>query len=76
MRNLKKYQRYFRKHRLMVIILILFLGVFALYFSLYRFNFQIGFASDLGTWIMKLFSPVSLDYQNITNQQVEALRKE
>ena len=60
----------------MVIILILFLGVFALYFSLYRFNFQIGFASDLGTWVMKLFSPVSLDYQNITNQQVEALRKE
>lgn len=73
---MKKYQRYFRKHRLMVIILILFLGVFALYFSLYRFNFQIGFASDLGAWVMKLFSPVSLDYQNITNQQVEALRKE
>ena len=73
---MKKYQRYFRKHRLMIIMLILFLGIFTLYFSLYRFSFQIDFFSDLGAWVMKLFSPVSLDYQNITNQQVEALRKE
>ena len=73
---MKKYQRYFRKHRLMIIMLILFLGIFTLYFSLYRFSFQIDFFSDLGAWVMKLFSPISLDYQNITNQQVEALREE
>lgn len=73
---MKKCQRYFRKHRLIGIILLAFGSLFALYFSLYRSYFQINLFSDFGAWVMKFFSPVTLDYQHITDQQVEALRKE
>ena len=73
---MKKYQRYFRKHRLIGIIVLFFGSFFLLYFSLFYSYFQVNLLSDFGAWIMKLFSPVTLDYQHITNQQVEALRKE
>lgn len=74
--SVKKYSRYFSRHRFIVIIFSFIVSLLLLYFSLYRSVFQFSLASDLGAWVMGIFSPVTLDYQNITNQQIEALQRE
>ncbi len=73
---MKKYQRYFRKHHRLWIVFAFLIGFIGLYFSLYSSFFSFSFFSDIGAFIQGLFSPVTLDYINITNQQVEALKEE